>query len=294
MKLMFRYILFVLLFYVHLLSAQDIHYSQFFVNKLVLNPAEAGMFNGNVRTAVNYKDQWRTVTTPYKTFSLGVDKAFLQSNKSVNVGGGFLMSRDKAGDAGFGTFDASGILSGIVFLNDKMKFSGGLSIGYKQHSVNINNLQWQDQITTSGFDGSINHGDAANAFKPAGAIDVGMGAKFSLALTKNNMSANDPILFNAGISLGHLNRPSTSFFGLENRLSPKFIANVDGLVPLEGTNFSILPSFMMALQNKNNLFLFGSLVKYKLKEGSKYTGFEQESAISFGGHYRVKIGRAHV
>ena len=30
----------------------------------------------------------------------------------------------------------------------------------------------------------------------------------------------------------------------------------------------------------------GTLIKYQIKEGSKYTGFEKESAISLGGHYR--------
>src|ERR1035441_5781184 len=39
-------------------SAQDIHFTQFFSNPLILNPAQTGNFNGNYRVGFNFKGQW--------------------------------------------------------------------------------------------------------------------------------------------------------------------------------------------------------------------------------------------
>jgi hypothetical protein len=40
------------------LSAQDPHFSQFFASPLTLNPALTGKFDGVLRVAGNYRDQW--------------------------------------------------------------------------------------------------------------------------------------------------------------------------------------------------------------------------------------------
>jgi type IX secretion system PorP/SprF family membrane protein len=268
-------------------KAQDVHYSQFYVNTIALNPAQAGMFDGNVRAIVNYKDQYRSIASPYKTFSLAVDKAFMQSNKSMNVGTGIILNRDVAGDLNYGTFDAAGLLSGIVMLNDNMKASGGIQVGYKQRSVNSEKMEWADQITPYGYDQNIAHGDQTNDFSSHSMLDVSAGIAFSFKTTQSRMSANDAIIVNAGAAIYHFNKPSKTFYGSTESLSPKLIANLDGLIPLEGTNISILPSALFAFQGKSNEIIAGTLIKYQIKEGSKYTGFEKESAISVGGHYRV-------
>ena len=48
---------------------QDIHFSQADLSPLNLNPALTGMFNSDYRIHANERTQWRSVTTPYKTFS---------------------------------------------------------------------------------------------------------------------------------------------------------------------------------------------------------------------------------
>ena len=54
------------------LTAQDIHFSQFEMAPLQQNPALAGALYG-VQATINYKDQWRAIGTPYKTFAVGYD-----------------------------------------------------------------------------------------------------------------------------------------------------------------------------------------------------------------------------
>ena len=38
--------------------SQDIHFTQFFTNPLILNPAQTGNYEGNYRVGFNFKAQW--------------------------------------------------------------------------------------------------------------------------------------------------------------------------------------------------------------------------------------------
>src|SRR3984885_3759927 len=38
--------------------SQDIHFTQFFSNPLILNPAQTGNFNGNYRVGFNFRGEW--------------------------------------------------------------------------------------------------------------------------------------------------------------------------------------------------------------------------------------------
>jgi hypothetical protein len=48
--------------------AQDISFSQFYDQPLLRNPALAGIFTGDVRFTASYRNQWQSVTIPYRTF----------------------------------------------------------------------------------------------------------------------------------------------------------------------------------------------------------------------------------
>ena len=66
--------------------AQDPAFSQFFASPLSLNPALTGKFNGTVRVAGNYRNQWPQI-----------DNAFITS--TVSIDGNILASHLPAGDA---------------------------------------------------------------------------------------------------------------------------------------------------------------------------------------------------
>ena len=53
--------------------AQDIHFSQFFNAPLALGPGMIGQFDGEYRANGIFRQQWRSVTVPYRTFGLGGD-----------------------------------------------------------------------------------------------------------------------------------------------------------------------------------------------------------------------------
>src|SRR5690348_12595866 len=82
-----------------LVKAQDIHFSQFFETPLLRNPALAGIFTGDYRVQMVYRDQWRTVTNGYKTGSLNGEYKFPigKADDFLTFGGQFLF--DRAGTA---------------------------------------------------------------------------------------------------------------------------------------------------------------------------------------------------
>src|SRR4028118_1209504 len=53
--------------------AQDPHFSQFFASPLTLNPALTGKFDGNLRVAGNYRNQWPTINRAFTTSAVSVD-----------------------------------------------------------------------------------------------------------------------------------------------------------------------------------------------------------------------------
>ena len=61
------------------LQAQDPHFSQFFASPLSLNPALTGRFDGTLRVAGNYRNQWPTIDNAFKTYTASVDFAILQN-----------------------------------------------------------------------------------------------------------------------------------------------------------------------------------------------------------------------
>ena len=78
--------------------AQDIHYSQFFNSPLNLNPALAGIFNGDGRVHANIKEQWSSVPVGYTSGDLGLDLKHGVGQKGHFLGYGVLLNYDRAGD----------------------------------------------------------------------------------------------------------------------------------------------------------------------------------------------------
>ena len=58
---------------------QDIHFSQFTMTPLNLNPAQAGA-EYDMRVIVNYKNQWGTVAAPYSTANIAYDMKLGKNN----------------------------------------------------------------------------------------------------------------------------------------------------------------------------------------------------------------------
>src|SRR5690242_12887659 len=54
-------------------GAQDIHFSQFYENALLRNPALTGIFTGDYKAGVNYRSQWGNISYPFQTVLASVE-----------------------------------------------------------------------------------------------------------------------------------------------------------------------------------------------------------------------------
>src|ERR1700681_4371853 len=64
-------------------NAQDPGFSQFFASPLTLNPALTGKFDGSIRVAGNYRNQWPAINNAFVTSTISVD-GNIMTNKITN------------------------------------------------------------------------------------------------------------------------------------------------------------------------------------------------------------------
>jgi type IX secretion system PorP/SprF family membrane protein len=81
-------------------NAQDINFSQFYDLPLLRNPALAGIFTGDVRVTSGFRNQWQSVTVPYRTIALGIEyKKPVGQTSNDFITFGLQMTNDMAGDS---------------------------------------------------------------------------------------------------------------------------------------------------------------------------------------------------
>lgn len=81
-----------------LVSAQDIHFSQFYMSPLNLNPALTGVMNCNMRVVGNYRNQYASIlkSNAFNTYSVSYDQKIPVGRYDYFGVGGTLWG-DKAG-----------------------------------------------------------------------------------------------------------------------------------------------------------------------------------------------------
>ena len=127
------------------LKAQDIHFSQFYLSPLNLNPAMTGVMNCNVRLVANYRNQWSSVlkANAFNTYSVSYDQRIAVGRYDFfGIGGSFV--GDSAGESDFST------IQGKLSLSYAKKMGGyrakshylsfGADVGITQTSVDFQNL----------------------------------------------------------------------------------------------------------------------------------------------------------
>lgn len=260
--------------------AQDVHFSQFSQTPLLVNPALTGSFNGDNRAHLNYRNQWKSVGAPFTTYALSYDMTILKKKWDHSyLGVGFFALNDKAGDTQFSTTQLSLSVSGVVVVNKAHRISLGLQGGFVQRSLNSTVLQWGNQFDNGVYNPSLASGETGD-LSPYSYGDFTAGISW-------NYQLSELLMTNAGAALYHLNKPTQNFATLSTeRLYSKLVLHIDGHIGIKGTNWAFRPSFLFLNQGPSNEINFGTMIRYQIREGSKYTGYIKETALSLGGYYR--------
>jgi type IX secretion system PorP/SprF family membrane protein len=189
-------------------QAQDIHFSQFYMSPLNLNPALTGVMNCNHRVVANYRNQWSSILkqNAFNTYSVSYDQKVPVGRYDYFGVGGTLWG-DRAGASQFATLQAR--MSGSYarkmggYRRKAHYLSLGADMGVSQRSINSQNLQWPSQHDgNGGFDQNLTPGTIADPTFMF--VDMSAGALwFSVFDEYNN--------FYFGGAFSHLNRANQSF-----------------------------------------------------------------------------------
>ncbi len=147
------------------LSAQDIHYSQFYNSPLNVNPAKTGIFNGDKRVNLSYKSQWRSVPVPWTTFSGSFDRKFYpRYGKEHFFSMGVLFNYDIQGeltDLNLTNINLTGSWTKII--NENNLFTIGALLGFATRGFDSNSLTWDNQWNGFELDPTLPTGENFDA-----------------------------------------------------------------------------------------------------------------------------------
>lgn len=269
------------------LFAQDFHFSQFRETPMLINPAQTAL-NKDVRVIVNYKDQWRSVGSPFKTYAVSGEYAVNHKRGKDNyLGIGLQIVGDKAGDAKMGTTLGLFSLSAILKVADYSKISVGVIGGLGQRSIDPSGIKWGSQYDGSNYNSSLATGENVGASTYV-YPDLGGGVAWSYGKGEKYISANDGIKATIGLSAFHFGVPKYSYYSnTSEKLNTKLIGHASVSIGMANTNVVIVPELLYVKQGTLQELNVGSLFKFILQEESKYTHIKKASAYSIGAHYRI-------
>ncbi len=233
---------------------QDVHWSQFNEIPIYQNPALAGHFNGDYRFVANYRNQWKSVTVPFSTFSFSVDAPF---KKIKNAGVGLLFLNDVTGDGKLRTTDLSGCLSyRLKLLPDSSKtMQLGISAGFNHRQINWNQLYFDNQFNGTNFDPSLPANEAMQTDRKTN-LTIGMGLVYKQLLSKqNNISC--------GVGFFNLNKPNQGFYTQKIQRDIRVNIFGKGVFKID-PDWNIIPSMNVSFQGKYKELIAGSSLKYTL------------------------------
>jgi type IX secretion system PorP/SprF family membrane protein len=263
-----------------IMMGQDIHFSQFYMSPLNLNPAMTGLLNCKTRLIVNYRNQWSQALTSdaYSTYSVSYDqKVAVGRSDYFGIGGTFW--GDTAGELNYGTtqgrlsFSYSKKMGGYRQSAKYLVF--GADAGITQRRVDLRGARWPSQHDGNGnFDATL-QGSSQDISDPNFIhADLSAGLLFF-----NVMDANTN--YYIGLALHHLNQSNVSFVqGSTDNLTSRLTFHGGGQFEIN-KDFSILPGFIYLSQGQHREINAGASARFNL--GSRTDG----QSWQLGAWYRI-------
>ncbi len=241
-------ILFNLCFFTHSL-AQDVHYSNIHSSPLNNNPAWTGVFEDEFRVIANYRNQWKSPTSNFNTFSVSVDGKYIVPSSRLSINAGFQFTSDRAGDLNFGTNNYN-FVSGITLPMNRRKshfLTTGVQLGMIDHTIDISKVRAFDDEPL--FDGL--------ALAKRG-LDISVGAGYYWM-----KSANQTLY--AGVALFHVNQQNVSISeSASSELFTRYVFNAGSTLEFK-KGLGLQPSIILYWQGPHREITIGSYSSLPLK-----------------------------
>lgn len=246
-------------------AAQDIHYSQFYETSMLRNPALTGVFNGDYRVSMLYRNQWNSISAPFQTAQAAFEYKKQIGESQDFIGLGILGFYDKTGSINLRTLSGSVALSYNKSIDETHNsfLSFGLMGGYIQRTFDVSKMTFDNQYVGGSYDPGNPTGESITNPK-IGQMDFGAGINYSTNNGPEN--ANNYMI---GISGYHLTRPENSFFSDNAGIKKDFRWNLNASTNrLINEMWSVQFQGNFSLQGNYNETIIGGLVGRKSEEAA--------------------------
>ena len=230
------------------LQSQDIHFSHFFAAPLNLNPALTGYFEGDYRIGGNVKNQWESISIPYRTFSVYGDYKIIKNINSL-LSTGLVFINDASGTGDLNVRKITGSVAYQISFNFPVSVSAGIGIGYVNKNIDFNNFYFDEQWTSSGFNENIPSTELSG-IQDLDYIDIHTGLLIDYTFL------NDYTIF-AGFNLSHAFTPEESFYGSDNQIGKRPVLHGGGKFQIN-EDMVVEPAFIYMKQKRAHELIAGA------------------------------------
>lgn len=276
------------------MQAQDVHFTQFNMSPLTINPSYTGLHNGMWRANAIYRNQWANVTTPFVTVGASADAPIYRNKNTDNyLAAGINLFSDKSGDGALLNNTAMASLAYHLFMgsnnydgsrfNPSSSLSFGMQGGYAQKSIDLSALYFSDQFRNGGYNPGTSQQILENR---TGNFIVNAGANFGTRLSKG-----------FGLQLGaaayNINQPLESFTVSDKSKSVGLGMRINTQLGMDirlGERMNLRPAFLYQSQANATEMIAGTEVSYAMGISPEV---RSQSSKVFLGYYN-RLGDAHL
>jgi type IX secretion system PorP/SprF family membrane protein len=237
--------------------AQDIHFSQFFENAALRNPALTGIFSGDYKVSANYRSQWGAFVVPFQTALVGAEsKALLREETGDYLSFGLTAVYDKAGSLDFTSTSVYGAVNynKALGVESQTYLSVGLCGGYIQRSFDVTKMRFASQFTGSGYNTAVPTGETMS-FEKLHHWDASAGISLSGPMTRK-------VNYYLGIAGYHVSKPQESYYDASFiRLTTRWSGNA-GINARLGNGFGLTIHANYQYQDPYQEIIAGGLVSH--------------------------------
>jgi type IX secretion system PorP/SprF family membrane protein len=249
--------------------SQDIHFSQYNASPLNLNPALTGFYDDDYRVTLNYRGQWGSFTTPYRTIGGSFEYSPLKGQmKYDNFCVGLMVYNDVSGDSRFGS---NAVTLSSAFRKQlgtyiKHALSFGVQVSALQQRIQFQDLQFDNQFNGIEYDETIAPSEVLNKnskFAP----DIAAGLLWQVV-------RNESFNFYAGAAYYHILQPKISLMDASDyRLPSRIVGHVGSYIYLNRL-MNLLPSAAYMKQAGSWQVNAGTYLQFVLNDwNDKHTAF---------------------
>jgi type IX secretion system PorP/SprF family membrane protein len=251
-----------------------------------MNPALVGNFDYKWRVNTSYRDQYSSISTPYRTIATSFDINLPINAWAGNIWGfGLSVFQDAQSDVAYTStnFNASFSIGQYLDPRENHSLSVGFLGGYGQRAIDYSNLNyWDSQWVGTGFQLGRPTGEPFNN-DVRGYADLSTGLQY----TYNGEGLVD---VRAGLAMQHFNRPEIGLYrdGQGFQMDRQFGIHADMEYRFNrDSRFYIRPSAYYTIQGEINNMIIGNDFVFMFNEPTRTTGKRKEYSMTLGVFHRA-------